>query len=41
MPKEEGLDLITELITHSTQEMYTISLKWENPGDLVSNINVY
>ncbi|PAV15711.1 alpha-ketoglutarate-dependent 2,4-dichlorophenoxyacetate dioxygenase [Pyrrhoderma noxium] len=35
MPKEEGLDLITELITYSTQGMYTISLKWKNPGDLI------
>lgn len=35
MPKDEGLSLITELIAHSTQEMYTISLKWERPGDLI------
>jgi Taurine catabolism dioxygenase TauD, TfdA family len=33
--KEKGFKLIWELIDHATQPEYTISVKWEQPGDLI------
>ena len=38
MPKDEGLKLITELIEHCTQPKYVVSVKWKQPGDLVSTL---
>jgi alpha-ketoglutarate-dependent 2,4-dichlorophenoxyacetate dioxygenase len=35
MSEQEGLDLITELIRHATQEKYFWRLKWNGPGDMV------
>ena len=36
MPKEEGTKLIKELIDHCTQRQYILTVKWQQPGDLVS-----
>lgn len=34
-PRGEGLKLIQELLEHCTQPKYTLSVKWNSPGDLV------
>ncbi|THH04210.1 hypothetical protein EW145_g5691 [Phellinidium pouzarii] len=35
MEREEGLKLIRELIDHCTQPKYTISVKWQQTGDMI------
>jgi alpha-ketoglutarate-dependent 2,4-dichlorophenoxyacetate dioxygenase len=37
MSYEEGQKLVRDLIKHCTQPQYTISVKWEQPSDLVSH----
>jgi alpha-ketoglutarate-dependent 2,4-dichlorophenoxyacetate dioxygenase len=34
-PKDEGLELIAELICHATQPKYFWACKWQGPGDMV------
>ena len=35
VPKEESTELMEKLMNHVAQEKYTLSIPWNDPGDLI------